>query len=215
MKCLIITSYLKNIDLVRHRIEAEKFDFCICADGGYNHAKSLGITPNLIIGDFDSAGVPGDFPVDNIILLPKEKDVTDADAALAKAVELGAEEIFMLSTMGGRLDHTLGVLAIIAKNYSPSRKIKIFDGQNETFMLRNSSARIPSARISRSGYQYMSLVSYSPVCYGVTESGVKYPLWDTTLTNEMTLGISNEITEDYADVSVGKGDMLVILSKDI
>ena len=46
----------------------------IAADGGLRHTEALGLTPDIILGDFDSLGyVPEDSRV-----FPVEKDDTDA-----------------------------------------------------------------------------------------------------------------------------------------
>ena len=71
-KVLIFTSFVYNI--AKTRIKADEFDCVICADGGLTVAKTLGITPDILIGDFDSTKLP---QCDNIIRLPMEKKVAD------------------------------------------------------------------------------------------------------------------------------------------
>ena len=58
-------------------------DAVICADGGRRAAQALGLTPDWYVGDDDSGGYPGDCPSD---LLPSEKDVTDLDMAVSRAL---------------------------------------------------------------------------------------------------------------------------------
>ena len=74
----------------------------ICADGGRNTAESLGFTPDWYVGDDDSGGHAGNCPAD---LLPSEKDVTDLDMAVSRALKEGYQELLLCGCTGGRQDH--------------------------------------------------------------------------------------------------------------
>ena len=79
-------------------------DFIIAADGGLMHTQALGITPNGILGDFDSLG----YTPDNSTVFPVEKDDTDAMLAVRKGLELGYREFYLYGSLDGpRLDHTV------------------------------------------------------------------------------------------------------------
>ena len=86
-------------------------DFIIACDSGLVHLEKSGITPNLIIGDFDSF----DKPKTNIetIVLPREKDDTDSFFAVKEAVRRGFDELLIFGAIGGRLDHSLGNISIL------------------------------------------------------------------------------------------------------
>lgn len=205
--CLIITSYLE--DLEKYKIDDINYDYIICADGGYKIACKLNITPNLIIGDFDSSMPPSDSNI-FIITLPKEKDVTDTEACLKKAIDIGFNNITILGGIGGRLDHTLANLALLNKYSNPNLSITILTYQNYVFLLDNSSATI-----RKNNYKYLSIISQSDISEEIFIKGVKYPLSHAILNNATTLGISNEITHDKAIIRVDNGKLLVILSKDV
>ena len=82
----------------------EKDDFIIAADGGLRHMEPLGLTPNGILGDFDSLG----YIPDSAVVFPVEKDDTDAMLAVRKGLELGYDYFLLYGSLDGpRLDHTV------------------------------------------------------------------------------------------------------------
>ena len=85
----------------------EKGDCLIAADGGVRHAQRLGLTPDAILGDFDSLG----YTPENATVFPVEKDDTDALLAIRHALSMGFTEIHLYGGLDGkRLDHTLANL---------------------------------------------------------------------------------------------------------
>ena len=65
-------------------------DFIIAADGGWLACRKAGITPDLLLGDFDSLSTQPDFP--NILRVPVEKDDTDTMLAVKTGLERGETE---------------------------------------------------------------------------------------------------------------------------
>lgn len=203
-KCLIITSYLEG-DL--HALTAGfEPDFILCADGGYDHAKAAGIKPDLLIGDLDSIAGASDPDIEKIIY-PSEKDDTDTGICLSTALEKGCRDILILGGLGGRLDHTVSNLQLITGKSHLADRITIKDKGNSCTVLNNSSISLP-----RCENQYVSIFSMAENSYGVTETGVKYPLHDAVLPIGSTLGTSNEIIEETGTFSVKDGILLVITS---
>ena len=81
-------------------------DFIIAADGGWLACRKTGITPDLLLGDFDSLSTRPDFP--NILRVPVEKDDTDTMLAVKTGLERGETEFHIYGGMGGRrTDHTI------------------------------------------------------------------------------------------------------------
>lgn len=203
-KTLIVTSHVEHMDSLP--FDPSSFDRIICADGGLLCAEKLGLTPDLLIGDYDSCPQPeGD-----LIKLPMEKDMTDGEAAIDLAVARGAEHITVLGGLGGRFDHTMGNIGMLAKYCGKLSHLAFADGQNYVFMAPPSSLTVP-----RTSYTYLGLISYGTSVSGLTLRGVKYPLTNHLLTNDTTLGVSNEITEDAAVITFTEGRLLIILSKDM
>lgn len=203
-KALIITSHVEHLNKIN--LDYSEFDTVICADGGFQIAQQLGLAPNILIGDYDSSPRPN---LPDIIVLPMEKDMTDSEAAIDLAVSKGFRRITVLGGLGGRLDHTMGNLGMLAKYCGRLEHLAFVDGHNYVFMLPPGSFTVPA-----NPYQYMGIISYGAFARDVTLRGVKYPLTNHFLTNDTTLGVSNEITAEEAAISFTEGRLLVILSGD-
>lgn len=111
-----------------------KEDFVICADRGYLYAKSLEISPDVVLGDFDSVDISEISEKEKIILYPTEKDYTDCEIAVDLAIEKGADEIVLLCATGGRIDHTLGNIYALARGIKKKVKTYIYDGETKIYM---------------------------------------------------------------------------------
>ena len=84
-------------------------DLVLAADAGYLACRQAGITPDLLLGDFDSMDQPADF--DHVCRVPVEKDDTDTMLAVKTGLEQGCGEFYIYGGTGGRrLDHTLANL---------------------------------------------------------------------------------------------------------
>lgn len=203
-KALIVTSHVENLHMLR--LSQQDYDAVICADGGFLLAKKLNLTPDLLIGDYDSMVQPDA----EVIKLPMEKDMTDSEAAIDLAVSQGFSHITIVGGLGGRFDHTMGNIGMLAKYCGKLSHLSLVDGQNYVFMVPPGVYTIP-----RNHYTYMGIISYGACAENVTLKGVKYPLTNHLLTNATTLGVSNEITTSQAEISFTAGKLLIILSQDI
>ncbi len=200
--CLIITSH---IDHAEHLvIDPTVYDEIIAADGGNAWAETLGITPTRYIGDYDSGTRPED---PDAVILPCEKDMTDSEAAIDWAVSLGITRITVLGGLGGRFDHTMGNIGMLAKYLSEQYVLEYMDGSNLVRM-KGPGTHV----VSKDSYHYLGLIAYGGPVTGLTVTGTKYPLQDFTLTDDTTLGVSNEILQDSAELSFTGGKLLVIQS---
>lgn len=184
----------------------EDSDFIIACDKGYEYAKSQNITPDLIIGDFDSlsGGLPNEIKK---ITLPCEKDETDTMAAIRYAISHGFNKILIFCALGGRLDHLLGNLQSAAYAVKNGAKVKIKGENEEIYIFSNCKIFLPK----KENFS-ISVISLTDKCENVTVSGGKYTLENAVLTNTSTLGISNEWIDDIT-VSVKDGILAVIMSK--
>ena len=184
-------------------------DHCIAADQGYHTAKALGERIDLLLGDFDSIGsVPGDEGME-IQRVPAEKDYTDTQLAVEIALERGADEIIIIGGLSGRLDHALATLAILEDLNTRGVYCTITDGQNRARYMKSTSTLI-----ARSPYKYLSLIAADEVGKGVDIEGCKYPLKKATLRRSHQFAVSNEITGNVAFISVKKGGVFIIESRD-
>lgn len=204
MKCVIITAYLKN--KIKDCVEIMPDDHVICADVAYKKALGEGITPELVIGDFDS----GKFDVPDGIkteIVPSEKDDTDTLLCVRRAIGLGYKDIIIVGGIGGRLDHTVANIQTLLFAHNSGANAVICDRSNTARILSGSSS------VTRKNGYYFSVFAIGGDAE-VTLSGVKYPLERKKLTVDFPLGISNEITSDKAVVSVSQGKILLIQSRD-
>lgn len=188
-------------------------DLVLCADGGIRHALALGLTPHLVLGDFDSAApalmeevASRGIPVHRVSV---EKDETDTHLAVEEAVRRGADEILLVGGSGDRLDHTISNL-LLMPGLPDGVNLILVDAKNVVRVLR------PGGRLSVQGApgDYLSLLPLSPQVKGVVAEGVKWPLDGETLRWGMSLGVSNQLEGPEAFVAVREGYLLVISAWD-
>lgn len=187
------------------RIEKEKNDFIIAADGGYRYLLSANIKPDIVIGDFDSLDkIP---QCENIIKLNPVKDITDMNAAVDIGIEKGYSEFVIYGALGGRFDHSLANIQLIAHLSQNGKKAKICDGKTVITAVTDGKISLDS---SYKGY--ISVFSHSDVCENVSISGLKYTLENATLKNMFPLGVSNEFTGADSEIVIGKGTAIIVYS---
>ncbi|MBO5305688.1 MAG: thiamine diphosphokinase [Clostridia bacterium] len=183
-------------------------DLVIAADSGYKNALRLGVTPSLVVGDFDSFGEPLPPTVEKM-QVPAEKDFTDSQLATDIALKKGAEKIFLIGGLDGRLDHALSNLAILESLWHMGIRAMICDGKNRVRYIESTSELVMNL-----GYKYLSILALDKKVKGVCIDGCKYPLKNATLVRDYQFAVSNEIQKNCALVSVRKGGIFVIESRD-
>jgi thiamine pyrophosphokinase len=205
-KCIIFTGgEIKDYSSLN--INKNEIDFVICADSGYNHAKALNISVDVAIGDFDSVdSIPDD--VQEVIKYPKEKDDTDTILAVKLALEREYKNIDIYGALGNRFDHSFANIQTLDYILENGGFGRIITETEQIFIVRNNTIIIEKI----DGY-VLSVFSYTNQCIGVSEKGVKYPLDNVIVTQSFPIGISNEITDNFAEISVKEGKLLIILSK--
>lgn len=181
----------------------------VAADCGWRNAELLGITPQILVGDFDSLGEPDVPDGTEVLQVPAEKNETDTQLAVGLALSRGAEQITIVGGLDGRLDHTLSNLAILEDLERRSFHGVITDGRNRVRFLKNNSTLIP-----RSGFRYLAILAADPVIKGVSIEGVKYPLKKATLRRDHQYAVSNEIEKNCALIEVRKGGAWIVESAD-
>ena len=188
----------------------EDGDLVIAADSGYRNAQSLDFFVDVLVGDFDSLG---DIPdgVGEIVRLPVEKDVTDAQYAVDLAIRRGADELVIVASTEGRFDHALSLIAILEDLNAKRIRAHIVNGQNRIHFIRNSGHIV----IRDPNFKYFSLVAVDEKVKGVSVEGAKYPLKNKTLERKHQFAVSNEIVKNAALITVKKGGLFIIESRDI
>ncbi len=183
--------------------ELSPHDFVIAADGGYSYAKSCGVMPDLLIGDFDS--LPNPPSGIDMIRLPKEKDDTDMSAAIKKGLRLGFQTFHIYGGTGGRFDHTLANIQCLAWLAGQNAQGFLFGRDDVITAICNCNMLFPE---NASGT--VSVFSHTDTSTGVYERGLKYPLENATLTSICPLGVSNEFLGRKSEISVENGTLIII-----
>ena len=185
-------------------------DMVIAADSGYKNALTLGERVEILLGDFDSLGEKNIPENIEILKVPAEKDFTDTQLAVQTAIDKGAQDICIVGGLDGRLDHTLSNMAILRDLAKKNIYATITNGYNRIRYINSTSTLI-----ARSGFDYLSIIADGEKVKGVCIEGCKYPLKNATLTNSFQFAVSNEIEGNCALISVKKGGIFIVESKNI
>ncbi len=185
-------------------------DITVAADSGIRNALLLGDHIDVAVGDFDSFP-ERDIPEDaEIVRLRPEKDLTDSQVAVEIALEKGAESFVIIGGLSGRLDHTLANLSILEDLTARGHYAIMTDGVSRVHFINGGSALI-----GRSGFKYFSLIAATDIAKGVSIEGAKYPLKNARLSRKNGgFATSNEIDGNCALISVKKGALFIIESRD-
>lgn len=188
-------------------------DIIICCDRGMHHARELGLTPDYILGDFDSVS-RGDYDYFKAAGIsfeqfPCNKDYTDMELGAEKALELGADEVILLGGIGSRLDHTLGNINLCA--YLLKR------GVSAALANENNELRLINREFTVKGRRggIVSLIPYTPVVSGITLKGFEYELENGTMEQGGFMGVSNVAVSDAAEISIGSGCLIMLFSEEL
>ena len=188
-------------------------DFFIAVDGGLRHLRNLYKTPDLLIGDLDSATTAevegASMQGIEVRRYKSDKDETDLELALLAAIEKGFDEILIIAALGDRLDHTLGNLNLLTHPLLAGAKVTIEDGVEEIFIIRDS------AEINGNPGDVVSLIAMQGEVIGVETRDLQYPLRHETLYQEKGRGISNVMLGDRAGVSIKSGLLLCIHTRSL
>jgi len=179
-------------------------DFIIAADGGTRHALALGLTPNIIIGDLDSLNVERLTFNAEIIQSPADKNETDLELAFQHALTLNPEQIIILAALGGRLDQTLGNIALVSNVQRSTSNVRLDDGIEEVFFCRDEYT------IKGTSGDIISLIPWQGEVTGIVTTGLKWTLQNEILYPQKTRGISNEMMNDTATIQIKSGLLLII-----
>lgn len=203
MRCVIISgSPDTNVEEIKSLCTSD--DFIVCADSGYSFAKKAGLTPNLIIGDFDS--LKEELPQNTeVVKLNTHKDDTDTEHCVMECIRRGYKDFLLLGSIGGRTDHTFANIATLA----------FLSEYNYNGIARNNCEEI---RILKEGSYEMnnkkglifSVFPYGCESVNVTYKGAEYMLNNKTLTYNVSRGISNVFVDDEAEITINRGRAILL-----
>lgn len=205
--CCIISAGDVNLPLLKEK--KSEYDCFIAADYGYEKAKDAGITPAILVGDFDSisqssVNLTGETET---VRYPIEKDYSDTHLALEEGIKLGYTAFHIYGALGGdRFSHCIANLQTLCTMKSKGISVILMGEKEQIYLLQNETLTL-KVPIGSS----FSVFSLSDATTGVSITGAKYPLENIILTNDMPLGLSNQSTEDIVTITSQEGYLLVIL----
>ena len=184
------------------------FDFAVAADGGADAAVALGLRLDAVVGDMDSISGPilAELRAAGIDIrgYPAHKDQTDLELAFARAVEEGPERIVVVGIGGGRLDHELANLAVLAADGYGGAEVEGLVGSARISVIRGTRTLHGSP-----GETISLLPALGPV-EGVTTVGLEFPLLSEALAAGSARGVSNTFVAASATVTVDGGVLFAI-----
>lgn len=186
-------------------------DVILCADGGTHLALALGLRPEIVIGDLDSiaaadqariefAGIP-------VRRYSEDKDETDLELTLQRALEHSPSAILIIGALGGRLDHTLGNISMLTDPRLTGIDCQLDDGVEEVLLCRSHS------EIRGQPGDLVSLIPWGSPVQGGRTDGLRWKLTGETLYPDRTRGISNEMVGEKAAVHINSGLLIVVHSR--
>ncbi|HEX5837359.1 MAG TPA: thiamine diphosphokinase [Anaerolineales bacterium] len=197
---------LPNLDKARSL--AQTGDYIICADGGTRHALALGLQPDLIVGDLDSAEPAQlqELQKANVTIesFSHDKDETDLELAINRALALKSNKIVIIAALGGRLDQTLANITLLTDDRLTKFDIRLDDGVEEVLLCRDQ------VEVHGRGGDIVSLIPWQGAVTGVLTEHLRWPLRRETLYPDRTRGVSNEMLAESASIAIEDGLLLVV-----
>ena len=197
--CYIIGAWHGEDACIRPR----EGDFVIAADGGYAALQALGVTADLVVGDFDSMGyVPQE---EEVVQHPVMKDDTDMMLAVKLGLDRGYRNFVLTGSVGGRLDHTLANLQTLMYLAQQGARGILYGEGTVITVLKDGS-------LTLTGEGVLSVFCLSGEARGVTEQGLLYGLDNAVMVSGYPIGVSNEFTGVPATISVTDGTLIILWS---
>lgn len=190
-------------DLVAWPYAGRRWARVICADSGARYAKSLGLRPDLLVGDFDSItpevkAALRDVPVQQF---PADKDQTDAELAVRAALETDAPAIVLAGALGGRFDHSLANAGLLIAIAAAARHGVATDGRQFLFWLAGPG----EWALSGEAGDLFSVVPAGQPLLGLDLVGARWELDRAAIPLGASRGVSNEFARPVVIVRLRSG----------
>ncbi|MGH3003631.1 MAG: thiamine diphosphokinase [Gaiellaceae bacterium] len=180
----------------------------VAADGGAELAPRLGLSVDIAVGDFDSISPAALDALERagvrVERHPRAKDATDLELALDLALGLRPRRLFVVGSAGGRVDHALGQLLLLASDAYRAVEIDAQLGPASVHVIRQERSLVGTAG------ELVSLFALHGAAVGVVTEGLVYPLRGETLEPGSSRGLSNVFARDGARVALERGVLLAI-----
>lgn len=184
----------------------QKKDYIIAADGGLRHTQTLGVVPDVLLGDFDSLG----YVPEGALQYPVEKDDTDAMLAVKMGLAAGCREFLIYGGLEGpRLAHTLANLQTLQYLADRGARGTLVGKRQLVTLVKDGALTFPETAQGE-----LSVFCQGADAAGVSITGAKYTLENGSLGCGFPLGVSNQFIGAPACVQVAQGSLLVIYDRE-
>ena len=219
MKVVIVANgEIKDYDYTR--LILKDCDYILACDGGLKHCLKMGTVPDYIIGDLDSAtrDILDIYPDVPVLRFSPEKDQTDLELAVALACDIlkenvlgleckGTVSLVILGGLGGRFDHQLANAHVLAQALERGVNAELRDENTKVRLINNA------CRLCKQDGILVTLVPLTTTVEGIVTEGLQYSLKDESLSIGFARGVSNQIADEWAVISIKSGLLFVIQVK--
>lgn len=207
MRCVIICA-APNADLGFIKSQIKSDDFIICADGGLEYARKLGIKPDLAVGDFDSYKGEIAEITEKKIILDTHKDETDTLCCINEGIKNGCDTFLLLSALGGRFDHSFANLSLLQYITDKNCKGYIKTETETVTMLKKGVYTFENLK-----GKTFSLFPFACDKAVVSYKNTEYPLLNGDVQSSTAVGISNVFTDSKSEITIHSGYALLFINE--
>ena len=186
--------------------EKREGDLIIAADGGYDTLRSLGITPDLLLGDMDS--IADEKSEIDSIRFPVRKDETDSFLAYREGVKRGYKRFMLYGCVGGRDDHTFANYSLLIYAKERGHDLTIVGKECDISAIKNETVTLGGLP-----EKHLSFFAFKGAASGVSIKGAEYVADNITLSPEYPLAVSNRFTGEEVTVSVEDGILIMMVER--
>jgi thiamine pyrophosphokinase len=190
-------------------------DLVVAADGGARLAPVLGLRLDRWVGDGDSLAADeiARLEADGVLIhrVPQAKDESDTELALLEALDVASDVTVLGGLGGGRVDHTIANLGLLAHPRLAGRAARLLDDTTRVTLLQSDGTEVLARLEGRVG-DIVSLLPLGDGVDGVITDGLEYPLRDEPLPAGPARGLSNVRTNAVASVRLRAGRLLIVES---
>lgn len=205
---VVVIANAPALDAAPFAAQIRSAAYVIAADGGALPLLQLGVLPQVVIGDMDSLDEAALERLTSsgtaLHRFRRDKDETDLELALVYAAAIGASVIDVIGALGGRWDHTLANVALLALPELQGRKVRLLADKQTLTLVRDA------ALIEGHVGDTVSLIPLAGAVHGITTRGLQYPLHNATLSFERARGVSNVLLAPPGEVRIGSGLLLLV-----